>query len=47
MTPMHRRLTTRAVLTALVTVAWPPLARAQQPPPQPITVSGIVTNETG
>jgi TonB-linked SusC/RagA family outer membrane protein len=47
MTPMHRRLTTTAVLTALATVAWPPLARAQQPPPQPITVSGTVTNETG
>jgi TonB-linked SusC/RagA family outer membrane protein len=39
---MHRRLTTAAVLAA---VAWPLLARAQQP--QPIAVSGTVTNETG
>ena len=45
MTRTHRRLTTTAVLTGLAVVAWPPLARAQQP--QPITVSGTVTNETG
>src|SRR6478672_8016407 len=42
MTRMHRRLMTAAMLAA---VAWPSLARAQQP--QPITVSGTVTNETG
>ena len=40
MTRMHCRLTT-LVLAALV--AWPQLARAQQP----ITVSGTVVNETG
>ena len=45
MTRTHRRLTTTAALIALAMAAWPPLARAQQP--QPITVSGTVSNETG
>ena len=42
MTRMHCRLTT---LVLVASVAWPQLARAQQP--QPITVSGTVVNETG
>ena len=42
MTRMHCRLTT---LVLAASVAWPQLARAQQP--QPITVSGTVVNETG
>jgi TonB-linked SusC/RagA family outer membrane protein len=42
MTRMHCRLTATALMVA---VAWPSLARAQTP--QPISVSGRVTNETG
>ena len=44
MTGMHRRLSS-VVLTALTALTSPSLTRAQQP--QPITVSGTVTNETG
>jgi TonB-linked SusC/RagA family outer membrane protein len=40
---MHCRLTTTALLSGLAAVAWPALARAQQP----IQVSGTVVNETG